>query len=82
MGVNPAGTEGKRHDLPWEISASVWTNQTTATATAQEGYREVSRGHSSPRERTKGRIFYGKEQTERLDGCGATARHVDPAKPV
>ena len=23
-GVNPAGTEGKRHDLPWEVSAPVW----------------------------------------------------------
>ena len=30
----------------------------------------------------KGRIFYGKEQTEILDGCGATARHVDPDEPV
>jgi hypothetical protein len=26
----------------------------------------------------KGRILYGKEQTEILDGCGATAKHVDP----
>jgi len=26
----------------------------------------------------KGRILYGKEQTEILDGCGATARHMDP----
>ena len=23
-GVNPAGTEGKRHDLPWEVSVPVW----------------------------------------------------------
>jgi hypothetical protein len=82
MVVNPAGAEGERHDLPWEISESVWTSQTTATATKWEGRREVSRGHSSQRELAKGRIFYGKEQTERLDGCGATARHVDSAKPL
>jgi hypothetical protein len=30
----------------------------------------------------KGRIHYGKEQTEKLDGCGATARHMDPAKTL
>jgi hypothetical protein len=53
-GVNPAGTEGKRHDLPWEISTPVWTNQTTATATEREGCREVSRGRSSQRELMKG----------------------------
>jgi hypothetical protein len=23
-GVNLAGTKGKRHDLPWEVSVSVW----------------------------------------------------------
>jgi hypothetical protein len=82
VGVNLAGTEGKGHDLPWEVSASVWRSQTTATVTAREGCREVSRGHSSQRELTKGRIFYGKEQTGRLDGCGATARHVDPTQPI
>ena len=70
--VNLAGTEGKRHGLPREVSTSVWTSQTTATATVWEGCREVSRGHSSRR------TFYGKEQTGILDGCGATARHVDP----
>jgi hypothetical protein len=57
---------------------SVWASQTTAMATEREGRREVSRGRSSQRELTKGRILYGKEQTEILDGCGATARHVDP----
>ena len=76
--VNLAGTEGKRHGLPWEVSTSVWTSQTTATATVREGCREVSRGHSSRREPTKGRTFCGKEQTGILDGGGATARHVDP----
>ena len=76
--VNPAGTEGRLHDLPWEVSASVWASQTTETEAAREGCREVSRGHSSQRELTKGRTFCGKEQTGILDGCGATARHVDP----
>jgi len=52
------------------------------TVTASEGCRGVSRGHNSQRELAKGRIFYGKEQTERLDGCGATARHVDPTEPI
>jgi hypothetical protein len=47
--VNPAGTEGKRHDLPWEISGPVWASQTTKLATVREGRREVSRGHSSQR---------------------------------
>ena len=46
-GVNPAGTEGKRHGLPWEVSVSVWVSQTTVLATGREGHREVSRGHSS-----------------------------------
>lgn len=80
--VNPAGTEGKTHGLPWEVSASVWRSQTTAPATEWEGCGEVSRGHSSQRKLTKGRIFYGKEQTGTLDGCGATGRHVDSAKPL
>jgi hypothetical protein len=80
--VDPAGTKGEIHDLRWEVSASVWANQTTAAATAWEGCKEVSRGRSSQWELTKGRIFYGKEQAERLDGCGATARHVDPAEPL
>jgi hypothetical protein len=30
----------------------------------------------------KGRILYGKEQTGILDGCGATARYVDPDEPL
>jgi hypothetical protein len=45
--VNPAGAEGRLHDLPWEVSMSVWGNQTTALATGREGDGEVSRGHSS-----------------------------------
>jgi len=48
-GVDSAGTEGKRHDLPWEVSVPVWGSQTTALATGWEGCREVSRGHSSQR---------------------------------
>jgi hypothetical protein len=46
-GVNPAGAEGKRHDLPWEVSVFVWESQTTVLATGREGHRGVSRGHSS-----------------------------------
>jgi hypothetical protein len=57
-------------------------SQTTVSATTSEGCGEVSRGHSSQRKVTKGRIFYGKEQTGILDGCGAAARHMDPAKSV
>jgi hypothetical protein len=53
-GVNPAGTEGKRHDLPWEVSVSVWVSQTTVLATGREGHREVSRGHSSQRRADEG----------------------------
>ncbi len=30
----------------------------------------------------KGRILYGKEQAEILDGCGATARRVDPVESL
>ena len=47
MEVNPAGTGGKRYDLPWEVSVLVCLGQTTDAATLREGRREVSRGHSS-----------------------------------
>lgn len=70
------------HGLPWEVSASVWGSQTTVAATTPEGCGEVSRGHSSQREMTKGRIFYGKEQAGILDGWGAAARQMDPAKLI
>jgi hypothetical protein len=53
-GVNPAGTEGKGHDLPWEVSVAVWASQTTVLATGREGHREVSRGHSSQRRADEG----------------------------
>jgi hypothetical protein len=53
-GVNPAGAEGKRHDLPWEVSVSVWASQTTVLATGWEGHREVSRGHSRQRRADEG----------------------------
>ncbi len=36
-GGKSGGGRGKRHDLPWEVSASVWTNQTTGLATGWEG---------------------------------------------
>ena len=49
MQVNPAGTGGKSHVLPWEVSRAVRTNRTTSPATVREGSGEVSRGHSSPR---------------------------------
>jgi hypothetical protein len=78
MGVNPAATKGKRHDLLWEVFVSVWANQATEMATEGKGHRKVSRDYSSPRELAKGQIFYGKERTETLDGCATTARHVDP----
>jgi hypothetical protein len=52
VGVNPAGTEGKRHGLPWEVS--VWGSQTTVLATGREGHREVSTGHSSQRRADEG----------------------------
>ena len=47
MEVDPAGTEGKSHDLPWEISVSVEMMLTTLAVTIGEGHGEVSRGHSS-----------------------------------
>jgi len=47
--VDPAGPEGSKHDLTWEVSRAVWTIQTTSAATSGEGAGEVSRGHSSRR---------------------------------
>lgn len=44
--VNPARPEGKDQDLTWEVSRPVGGNPTTASATASEGAREVSRGRS------------------------------------
>ena len=81
MEVNPAGTEGKGHDLPWEISGPVWTSQTTELVTEREGRREVSRGHSRKRELLKGRTCDSKEQTRILDGYGALAKHEEERAP-
>ena len=79
--VNPAGAEGKRHVLPWEVSASVWTNQTTELATVREGCGEVSRSHSSrwsndhpgrlgkPSYRAKGRT--DKELSDQMEDSAA-----------
>ena len=81
-GGKSGGDRGKETRL---ILGGFWAclgDRTTALETAWEGYREVSRGHSSQRELAKGRIFYGREQTEILDGCGATARHVEPDEPL
>ena len=44
--VNPARPERRVQDLTWEIFRPVGTNPTTASATAWEGAREVSRGRS------------------------------------
>jgi len=40
------GTGGRRHDLPWEVSALVCLLRTTDAVTLREERREVSRGHS------------------------------------
>ena len=83
MEVDPAGTGGRRRDLPWEISAFVCLGQTTNAVTRWEGRREVSRGHSSlPWGQVKDRIFKCKEQTERFDGREAAARHRVPAQSL
>jgi hypothetical protein len=36
MEVDPAGTGGKVHDLPWEVSALVCLGQTTNAVTRWE----------------------------------------------
>jgi RNA-directed DNA polymerase len=59
--VDPAGTEGRKHDLPREICCSVRTTRTTDLATGREGTAEVSRGRSSHRPVTKDRTFPAKE---------------------
>ena len=70
--VNPARPDRKYDVLPWEISRSATARVATFVATRGDGIGEVSRGRSIRFFSEKGRIFYRKEQTGRLDGLGVT----------
>ena len=46
VGVDPAGTAGKRQGLPWEASGPARLIRTTASAMAFDGHGAVRRRHS------------------------------------
>jgi hypothetical protein len=63
----------------------LWACLGEADCADGNGTGNVQRSQQRPQQSadlTRGRIFYGKEQMGILDGCGATARHVEAAEPL